>query len=140
MCLQEQKLLLQHRASLCQEGQQLQLKQFASILASNLALSLHVPVHLRVQEELLSVRQRVRVLQAAQVVHPRVFGRVNQDRLHLRQKERRQRLVIIVGEMQGRMERTVHLRRSRKESKTCDEEEGHRSRPLPVPRHSNHSR
>jgi len=45
-----------------------------------------------------------------------------------------------VEEMQGRMERTVHLRRSRKESKTCDEEEGHRSRPLPVPRHSSHSR
>jgi len=88
----------------------------------------------------LFVRQWVRVLQAAQVVHPRVFGRVNQDRLHLRQKERRQRPAIIVEEMQGRMERTVHLRRSRKESKTCDEEEGHRSRPLPVPRHSSHSR
>ena len=83
MCLQEQKLLLQHRASLCQEGQQLQLKQFASILASNLALSLHVPVHLRAREELLSVRQRVRVRQAAQGGHLRAFGRVNRGRLHL---------------------------------------------------------
>jgi hypothetical protein len=70
---------------------------------------------------------------------PSGFRRVNRDRLHLRQKERRQRPAIIVEEMQGRMERTVHLRRSRKESKTCDEEEGHRSRPLPVPRHSSHS-
>jgi hypothetical protein len=74
------------------------------------------------------------------VVLLRAFGHGNRDPLHPQPRARRQRRATIAAATRGLMEPTVRLRRYRKGSKTCEEVEGRRSRPLPGPRRSSHFR